>query len=110
MTLSNPKESAEEIDRIADVEGMAGIIVMNPMGTMSTVGDPEYEPVYAAAADNDLAVAYHSGAGMTSAVEFPIVNWKLRKWVSNHAISHPMSQMLTVASLVTNGIPVEYPH
>ena len=58
LATQDPALAAEEIDRVADERGIVGLYVI-PMGTEVPLGDPRYNPIYEAAEDHGLTIAFH---------------------------------------------------
>ncbi|WP_135303955.1 amidohydrolase family protein [Haloarcula amylovorans] len=104
----DPARAAEEIDRVAQEDQICGIF-MNSSGVKSPLGNPEYDPIYRAAEDNDLPMVYHGAAAPGIALDFPILQHELQTYMANHALSHIYSQFLTVTSLFENGTPAKFP-
>jgi predicted TIM-barrel fold metal-dependent hydrolase len=103
-----PDLAAEEIDRLGDEDGIVGIFVYTP--TMDEpMGDPRYDPIYRAAEDNGLPVAFHGGAASNFRDSFPVHNHNLESFLSVHTLAHAWQSMLTLSSLVVQGVPEKFP-
>ena len=107
VPMREPHKTAEEIDRIGDEDQIVGIFI-HPGGQERGLGDPRYDPIYKAAQDNDLAVAYH-GTGSGLQWEAPGISKGLSKYMEVHVLEHPWSMMWTLTSLVTNGVFEKFP-
>ena len=108
ITTQDPEAAAEEIDRVADEDGIVGIFLYATTPD-TPLGDPEYDPMYRAAEDNDMTVAYHAGAATSFRYQFPNQNQGLEEFLSVHTLTHPYSQMLVLTSLIVQGVPEKFP-
>jgi hypothetical protein len=104
----DPRKAAEEIHRMADDERIVGVF-MNTSGVKTPLGDPQYDPIYRAAEDTGLPMVYHGAAAPGLALDFPILQHELNTYFANHALGHVYSQMLTLTSLIENGVPEKFP-
>jgi predicted TIM-barrel fold metal-dependent hydrolase len=108
VATQDPEAAAEELDRVGDEKQIVGVYVLNS-GVHPPLGDPRYDPLYRAAADNDLAVAFHASAGAPFARDFPIQDRGLNQFLATHVLAHPWAHMLTLTSLLVEGVPVKFP-
>lgn len=69
VAAQEPEVAAAEIDRIGSHPQM--VQVMLPVISHDTFGRKYYHPIYEAAVRNDLAVAFHQGATIETAVGLP---------------------------------------
>ncbi|MFB6160548.1 MAG: amidohydrolase family protein [Haloferacaceae archaeon] len=105
---TDPHAAAEEIDRIGNEDQFVGVFIYTP--TMDPpLGDPRYDPMYRAAADNDLHVAFHGGAASSFRDSFPTHNYNLETFLSVHTLAHLWQSTLTLVSLVVQGVPEKFP-
>lgn len=107
ITTQYPDKAAEEIDRLGDEDDIVGIYVHNT-GPNPPLGDPRYDQIWAAAEDNGLNVAFH-GSANGFMYEFPRQNQALNRFLSVHVLAHPWSHMLTLTSLIVQGVPEKFP-
>jgi predicted TIM-barrel fold metal-dependent hydrolase len=103
-----PDKAAEEIDRVGSEDDIVGLLLENG-AELKAAGDPEFDPIYKAAEDNGLPVAYHTSAGSTFMQRFPINHQSANKFVQDHIIAHPFVMMETLTSLMVEGTPVKFP-
>lgn len=108
VATQEPNKAAEEIDRMGNEDQMVGVY-LHSTGPNPPLGDPYYDPIYRAAEDNDLPIAYH-GSANGFMFEFPRQNQGLRRYTAVHVLAHAWSQMLTLTSIVLNGTPVKFPN
>ncbi|MFB6160558.1 MAG: amidohydrolase family protein [Haloferacaceae archaeon] len=102
-----PTKAAEEIDRLGDESNVVGVYVPTS-GPFDPLGNPEYDVVYRAAADNDLPVVFH-GSAEAFMLQFPRQNEGFNSFLEVHSMAHSWSQMMTLTSLLVNGVPVKFP-
>jgi predicted TIM-barrel fold metal-dependent hydrolase len=107
LATQKPNKAAEEIDRLSDEDQFVGIYLATS-GADRPLGDERYDPIYKAAEDNNLAVAYHASAGAFM-FDFPKQNKGFEKFFEVHSMAHPWGQMMTMVSLLANGTPVKFP-
>ena len=107
LSLQEPEETAEEIDRLGDERRIVGGYIPNP-GVNPPPGDPRYDPVYQALEDNDLPVAFHANND-AAVYDFPRQSQGFRTYLEAHSVFHMWYQTMTIASLVGQGTPVKFP-
>ncbi|WP_246989717.1 amidohydrolase family protein [Halorientalis marina] len=107
ITTQRPEAAAEELDRMGDEEDIVGFYVHNT-GTNPPLGDPHYDIMWQAAEDNNLNVAFH-GSANGFMYEFPRQNQALNQFMEVHVLAHPWSHMLTVTSLIVEGVVEKFP-
>lgn len=104
---SRPEIGAEEIDRLADEEDVVGVQIPST-GLVPPAGDVTYDPIYEAAADNDLPVCFHGAASSTFHI-FPLMRRFNDTYAEDHALVHPFTQMWHLTTLLYRGIPERFP-
>lgn len=108
VAVQEPTAAAEELDRMATEDQIVGVYILNS-GAQPPLGDPTYDPLYQAAQDHGLQIAYHGSAGAPFARDFPIQDTQVNNFLTNHVLAHPWAHMLTVTSLLVNGVPEKFP-
>jgi hypothetical protein len=108
LAPQRPEAAAEEIDRVASEDGIAGLFV-ETIGQHPPLGDPSYDPIWEAAEDNGLHVALHGGAATGFKYDFPQQNQELSEFLEIHTLAHLWQQSLALTSLVVQGVPVKFP-
>jgi predicted TIM-barrel fold metal-dependent hydrolase len=108
VAVQDPEASAEELDRLGAEDQIVGVYILNS-GANPPLGDPTYDPLYEAAVDNGLQVAFHGSAGAPFARDFPIQDAAFNRFLATHLLAHPWAQMLTMTSLLLEGIPEKFP-
>lgn len=107
IATQRPQKAAEELDRLGDEKQIVGAYICTT-GPREPLGDERFDPIYEAAQDNGLHIAFHGSAGAFM-FDFPKQNQGLEKFLSVHTLAHPWSQMLTMTSLLVQGTPVKFP-
>lgn len=107
ITTQKPAAAAEELDRMGDESDIVGAYIHNT-GPNPPLGDPYYDQLWKAAEDNDLNVAFH-GSANGFMQEFPRQNQSLNEFLEVHVLAHPWSHMLTMASLIVEGVVEKFP-
>jgi hypothetical protein len=108
VATQDPEAAAEEIDRMASEDSIEGVYLLNS-GSQPPLGDPVYDVLYEAAEANGLHVAYHASAGAPFAKDFPIQDNQFNRFLENHVLAHPWAHMMTMTSLLVNGVPAKFP-
>lgn len=96
----DPEAAAREIDRMAAHPQMRQVKL--PIVSDIAYGEPQYRPIFAAAARNDLRVAFHH----TTHVEGPFGMGMT--YMERHALI-PTAVMAELISVVCNGVFDEFP-
>lgn len=107
ITTQRPNEAAEEIDRLANEKDIVGAYIHNT-GPNPPLGDSYYDPMWEAAEQNDMNIAFHGSANGFQ-YEFPRQNQSLNKFLEVHVLAHPWSHMLTLTSLIVEGTVERFP-
>ncbi|MFW5918026.1 MAG: amidohydrolase family protein [Haloferacaceae archaeon] len=107
IATQKPAEAAAEIERLGDEDSIVGAYVATA-GPNPPLGDPVYDPMYRAAEDNDMPIAFHGSSGGFP-FEFPRQNQAFEKYLTVHALAHPWPQMMTFTSLLVHGVPEKFP-
>lgn len=105
VAAREPEEAAEEIDRMGSEKQVVGVYFWAGHEYQLPLGDPHYDVMYRAMEDNDLTPVYH-----TAMVDrhFPVLR-KMEKFTSVLNLNAPYGLMLTLTSLVNNGVPEKFP-
>jgi len=101
----HPEESAAEIERYGDDDGVVGAMLTD-VGPTYPMGHKSYRPIYEAAEAHDIPIILHSTTGIVPS--FPIVGMKPKNFAEFHTLAHTMPKMWHANSLVLRGIPEEY--
>lgn len=90
-----PQASAEEIDRLADEDGIVSVFC--PSNTEFPLGHDRYAPLLEAAERNGLPIILHGDPKVSNT--FPS-ELKLGSYFEHHTLCHPMAHMRHMVSLV----------
>lgn len=101
-----PHKSAEIIDDFASEEQITGVYI-STASVDRPVGVPANDPIFEAAEDNGLTMMYHGGSGPRRRYT-PYFD-TAETYLEIHPVSHPLQQMITLTTLIGQGVPVKYP-
>ena len=101
----HPEESAAEIDRLGEEDGIVGAMITD-VGPTFPMGHKSYEPIYEAAERHGLPIILHSTTGILPA--FPIVGYKPTNFAEFHTLAHTIPKMWHANSLIQRGIPERF--
>jgi len=102
-----PAAAAEEIDRLADEKQMVAVMI-HPGGQERGLGESRYDPIWAAAEDHGLPVAFHTTA-TGHMWEMPGIFRAASTMPELHTLAHPWAMMWAVTSLIAQGTPAKFP-
>lgn len=103
-----PEEAAEEIEKYGDEDGIVGAVVFPGGEYQKPLGSPDYDVMYRAAEENDMTMVYHAVDDMMPARQAPVLN-DVESFLSMHILAFPWSAMLTLTSLLVEGVPAKFP-
>lgn len=99
----NPRAAADELRRAVADLGMCGAVIPSNSLHAPPLGNPVYAPVYQAANELACCAAVHGGVHGSMGME------GLDPYAAVHAIGHPLGQMISLASIVFNGVLERFP-
>lgn len=102
-TVLNPKAAADELQRAVTHLGMCGAVIPSNSLHAPPLGTPSYFPIYEAANDLACCVGIHGGVHGSMGMD------GLDPYAAVHAIGHPLGQMISLASIVFNGLLEKFP-
>lgn len=97
IPMQHPAAAAVELGRAVNELGMPGAMLPSN-GLAFPLGDRFYDPVYQAADNLGCALSVHGGAHGRFGMEHVNVYGVI------HAIGHPLGQMISLGSMVGNGV------
>lgn len=103
----DPEAAAQEIYRLADHPDFVGAVT-GSTGLFPALGDRYYEPIWEAVADTGLPFLIHGATGAFVSAH-PEIKRALQSYSELHVVSHPLSQMIQLSSMMGQGIPEIYP-
>lgn len=103
----DPHRAAEEIDRLADEDGVVGVLM--PIGGLQPpAGARCYDPIYQAAEDNDLTMLYHGSTGQMGD-HWPTMRKGLETNAEDVTLSHPMMIFPNFVTTMLRGVTERFP-
>jgi len=102
---NHPQESAEEIKRYGDEEGVVAAMITD-VGPTFPMGHKSYEPIYEAAEEHDIPIILHSTTGIVAG--FPIAGMQATNFAEFHTLAHTIPKMWHANSLIQRGVPERY--
>jgi predicted TIM-barrel fold metal-dependent hydrolase len=101
--LLNPQAAAQELRRTVTELGMCGAVIPSNSLHAPPLGTPTYFPVYETANELSCCVAIHGGVHGSMGMD------GLDPYAAVHAIGHPLGQMISLASIIFNGLLERFP-
>lgn len=104
----DPHRAAEEIDRLGDEDGVVAVLM--PIGGLQPpAGAHVYDPIYQAAEDNGLAMAYHGSTGQMGD-HWPTMRKGLETNAEDVTLSHPSMVFPNFVTTMFRGVPERFPN
>lgn len=103
QAVLNPQAAADELRRAVTQLGMCGAVIPSNSLHAPPLGTPTYFPIYEVANDLGCCVALHGGVHGNMGMD------GLDPYAAVHAIGHPLGQMISLASIVFNGLLERFP-
>jgi len=101
----HPEETAAEIERVGDEDGIVGIFITDT-GPTQPLGHHRSDPMFAAAEAADLPIILHSTTGVPPS--FPAAGMNPKTFLEYHTLAHPVTKMWHVSSLIARGVPERF--
>jgi uncharacterized protein len=99
----NPQAAAAELRRAVAELKMCGVVIPSNSLHAPPLGTPTYFPIYQVANELGCCVAIHGGVHGNMGMD------GLDPYAAVHAIGHPLGQMISLASIVFNGLLERFP-
>lgn len=106
VPLADIDLAVREVERAASL-GLVGVLARPNHFHGRNLGDPAYDRLWRACADNEVVLSVHEGLGLRGST---IGSDRFNGFAARHALSHPMEQMAAMASLVLDGALERHPH
>jgi predicted TIM-barrel fold metal-dependent hydrolase len=103
QALLNPKAAVAELHRAVRKLGMCGAVLPSNSLHAPPLGSLIYYPIYEAADELGCCVAIHGGVHGGMGMD------GFDPYAGVHAIAHPLGQMISLASIVLNGVLDKFP-
>lgn len=106
ISLRHPELGMKEIERVADEDWVAGIMLQPHMDDWN-MDHPRFDPIYDMMQHYDLPICFHAGAGRPPYAMG--TNESSENLFLMHSFAHPFEQMRAMASLVGGGVFDRFP-
>lgn len=103
LPMQEPGAAVEELRRVVTELGMPGAMLPG-VGLKAPLGCREYWPVFAEADRLGCSLAVHGGVHMSIGMDY------LTPYAPVHALGHPFALMISLASILFNGMFDKYPN
>jgi len=103
----DPRAAAELIDEVGGDPSIAGVCMMTA-GANPPLGDPAYDPIYAAAERNDLPMVFHSAPGLNHVEGADYASFQ--RLIESHSVGFAISNLIQTTSMILQGIPERFPN
>jgi predicted TIM-barrel fold metal-dependent hydrolase len=96
-------ESVKEIRRAVTELGAVAVMMPTYVSPGLDLGQPQFDPIYAEAQNLGVPVAFHATAQISQG------NSRFHKYLGVHMVSHPFEQMISIISIIANGVLDRFP-
>lgn len=96
-------EAVKEIRRAVTQLGAVAVMMPTYVSPGLDLGQPQFDPIYAAAQELGVPVAFHATAQVSQG------NTRFHKYLGVHMVSHPFEQMISIISIISNGVLDRFP-
>jgi len=96
-------EAVEEIRRAVASLGAVAVMMPTYVSPGFDLGQPQFDPIYAAAEELGVPVAFHATAQVSQGTV------RFHKYLGVHMVSHPFEQMISIISIISNGVLDRFP-
>jgi uncharacterized protein len=96
-------EAVKETRRAVIERGAVGVMMPTYVQSGLDLGQPGFDPIYAEAQELDVPVGFHATA------QVAVGNTRFHKYLGVHMTSHPFEQMLSIVSVISNGVLDRFP-
>ena len=96
-------EAAKEGRRAVTEKGAVGVMMPTYVQQGLDLGQPQFDPIYAEAEELGVPVGFHATA------QVAVGNTRFHKDLGVHMTSHPFEQMLSIVSVISNGVLDRFP-
>jgi predicted TIM-barrel fold metal-dependent hydrolase len=104
LPMTEPEAAAEELRRVVEELGMCGAALPSNSLHGQPLGSPFYKKLYETANDLGCCIAVHGGVHGGMGMD------GLDPYAGVHGIAHPLGQIISMASIVLNGVLEKYPN
>ncbi|HEY6367522.1 MAG TPA: amidohydrolase family protein [Candidatus Binatia bacterium] len=96
-------EAVKEVRRAVTEKGAVGVMMPTYVQSGLDLGQPGFDPIYAEAQELNVPVGFHATA------QVAVGNTRFHKYLGVHMTSHPFEQMLSIVSVISNGVLDRFP-
>ncbi|HEX2244054.1 MAG TPA: amidohydrolase family protein, partial [Gammaproteobacteria bacterium] len=96
-------EAVKEIRRAVTEKSAVAVMMPTYVQSGLDLGQPQFDPIYSAAQDLDVPIGFHATA------QVAVGNTRFHKYLGVHMTSHPFEQMLSLVSIISNGVLDRFP-
>jgi hypothetical protein len=96
-------EAVKESRRAVTEKGAVAVMMPTYVQSGLDLGQPEFDPIYAAAQELNVPVGFHATA------QVAVGNTRFHKYLGVHMTSHPFEQMLSMVAIIANGVLDRFP-
>lgn len=96
-------EAVTELRRAVTQKGAVAVMMPTYVQSGLDLGQPQFDPIYAAAQELDVPVGFHATA------QVAVGNTRFHKYLGVHMTSHPFEQMLSMVAIISNGVLDRFP-
>lgn len=102
----DPEASADLIDEVGSDPAVAGVCMMSAAAD-PPLGDPRYDPVYAAAQRQRLPMVFHGAPGL-NLVEGADYAHGFQRLIESHSLGFAISNQIQLTSIMVQGVPERF--
>ncbi len=95
--------AVKELRRAVSEKSAVGVMMPTYVQQGLDLGQPAFDPIYAAAQELGVPVGFHATA------QVAVGNTRFHKYIGVHMTSHPFEQMLSIVSIIANGVLDRFP-
>lgn len=97
------RQAVEEIRRAVTDLGAVAVMLPTYVSPGLDLGQPQFDPIYAEAQELGVPVAFHATAQVSQGTV------RFHKYLGVHMVSHPFEQMISIISIISNGVLDRFP-
>jgi hypothetical protein len=96
-------DAVDEIRRAVTRLGAVAVMMPTYVSPGLDLGQPQFDPIYAEAEELGVPVAFHATAQVSQGTV------RFHKYLGVHMVSHPFEQMISIISIISNGVLDRFP-
>jgi predicted TIM-barrel fold metal-dependent hydrolase len=99
----DPKRAVAEMEEAVTGQGMVAVMMPTYVTPGFDTGEAHFWPIYEQAERLGVPVAFHATAQVS------VGNTRFHQYTGVHMVSHPFEQMVSIISVIANGVLDRYP-